>query len=221
MAGSDFFFLEMNTRIQVEHPVTEMVTGVDLVREQLRIALGFSALDGDLPPSPRGHAIECRISAEDPKREFLPSMGRIESLEIPTGPGVRWDGGVRVGFEVGPHYDPLLGKLVVHAENRARAIERMRAALEELRIDGLQTTQSYHLAVLSEPDFRAGDFSTGYVSEHADLLCTVDPELRKVAIAAAILCEDQLGRVGSRSSIDDPSARDRRLSSWVQAGREW
>ena len=96
LEGSDFFFLEMNTRIQVEHPVTEMVTGVDLVREQLRIALGCPALDGLDAPSPRGHALECRISAEDPQKDFLPSVGRVESLEIPMGPGIRWDGGIRV-----------------------------------------------------------------------------------------------------------------------------
>jgi acetyl-CoA carboxylase biotin carboxylase subunit len=221
LKGSDFFFLEMNTRIQVEHPVTEMVTGVDLVREQLRIALGYPALDGSDAPSPRGHALECRISAEDPQKDFLPSVGRVESLEIPMGPGIRWDGGIRVGFEVGLHYDPLLGKLIVHAENRARAIERMQVALEELWVDGLETTQAYHLSVLGEEDFREGDLSIEYVREHPELLRSVDPNLRKVAIATAVLCENHLDREVSAGAIKDKKVVGQRLSPWMQAGREW
>ncbi len=221
LEGSDFFFLEMNTRIQVEHPVTEMITGVDLVREQLRIALGYPALDGLDAPSPRGHALECRISAEDPQKDFLPSVGRVESLEIPMGPGIRWDGGIRVGFEVGLHYDPLLGKLIVHAENRARAIERMQVALEELWVDGLETTQAYHLSVLSEEDFRAGTLSIEYVQEHPELLRSVPPDLRKVAIATAVLCENHLDHEASLRVINNKKVVNRQLSPWVQAGREW
>ncbi len=221
LEGSDFFFLEMNTRIQVEHPVTEMITGVDLVREQLRIALGYPALNGLDAPSPRGHALECRISAEDPQKDFLPSVGRVESLEIPTGPGIRWDGGIRVGFEVGLHYDPLLGKLIVHAENRAQAIERMRVALEELWIDGLATTQAYHLSVLGEEDFQAGALSIEYVQEHPELLRLVPPDLQKVAIATAVLCENHLDHEASLGVSDNKKVVGRQLSPWVQAGREW
>jgi len=214
-----FYFLEMNTRIQVEHPVTEAVTGVDLVREQLRIARGLQALDGADPPEPRGHAIECRISAEDPARGFLPSTGRIEGIEIPTGPGVRWDGGIRTGFEVGLHYDPLLGKLIVHAADRARAIDRMRTALEELRIDGVETTQPYHLAVMSDADFRANDLSIRYVEEHPDLLSGVDADLFETAIGVAVLLE-----AGARGAVETKTTHaqgSRALSAWVREGRTW
>ncbi len=214
-----FFFLEMNTRIQVEHPVTEMVTGVDLVREQLRIARGEPALGGADVPEARGHAIECRISAEDPRRGFLPSTGRIAALEVPTGPGLRWDGGIREGFDVGPHYDPLLGKLIAHAADRARAIDRMRLALEELRIEGVDTTVPYHLAVLAEPDFRAGRLSVRYVEEHADLTRCADTELRDIAVAMAVLSEERR-RASGEPTAEGParSAAVRRpLPAWVRA----
>lgn len=165
--------------------------------------------------------MECRISAEDPQKDFLPSVGRVESLEIPTGPGIRWDGGIRVGFEVGLHYDPLLGKLIVHAENRAQAIERMRVALEELWIDGLATTQAYHLSVLGEEDFQAGALSIEYVQEHPELLRLVPPDLQKVAIATAVLCENHLDHEASLGVSDNKKVIGRQLSPWVQAGREW
>ena len=218
--GDEFFFLEMNTRIQVEHPVTEFVTGVDLVREQLRIAAGLPLLGGEDPPPPRGHAIECRINAEDPAADFLPSMGEIRRLEIPGGPGVRWDGGIRVGSSIGLHYDSLLGKLVVHAADREAAIRRMAAALEDLAIGGVETTIPWHLAVMDEPDYRANEISIRYVEDHADLERTIDPELRHVAIAAAVLLAD-----GSRGEVV-PGVRRRarhrggELSAWVRAGRE-
>ena len=218
--GGEFFFLEMNTRIQVEHPVTEFVTGVDLVREQLRIAAGLPLLGGAQPPHARGHAIECRINAEDPAADFLPSMGRIHRLEIPGGPGVRWDGGIRVGSSIGLHYDSLLGKLVVHAADRAAAIRRMRAALEGLAISGVETTIPWHLAVMAEPDYRANEISIRYVEDHPDLDRTIDPELRDVAVAAAVLLADgargKVAPVGPRGAKHRPGG----LSAWVRAGRE-
>ncbi len=220
----EFYFLEMNTRIQVEHPVTELVTGVDLVREQLRVARGERALEGGEPPAPRGHAIECRIGAEDPTRGFLPSSGRIEALDVPAGPGIRWDGGVRAGVTVGLHYDPLLGKLIVHAETRGRAIERMRTALAALRIEGVATTIPFHLAVMEEPDFRSGDLSIRYVEEHTDAEPAVDEGLRDVALAVALSFATASGEGAARvpSPSDLPSARrdPHELSAWIRALRD-
>ena len=217
--GGEFFFLEMNTRIQVEHPVTELITGVDLVREQLRIAAGLALLGGDDPPAARGHAIECRINAEDPAAGFLPSSGCIHHLETPTGPGVRWDGGVREGSSIGLHYDSLLGKLVVHAADRAAAIRRMRAALENLVIVGVETTVPYHLAVLDEADYVANEISIRYVEDHPDLGCAPDAGARDVAVAAAVLLAD-----GARAEVASGEGRgarnrDRGLSAWVRAER--
>jgi acetyl-CoA carboxylase biotin carboxylase subunit len=194
--SGEFFFLEMNTRIQVEHPVTEFVTGVDLVQEQLRIAAGLPLAAEVRPDWPVGHSIECRISGEDPFNEFYPSTGRIRTLEVPCGPGVRWDGGIVEHFEVGLHYDPLLGKLIVHAPTRELAILRMRRALRELQIEGLRTTQPFHLAVLDEPDFREGDISIRYLEKHPELLNGADGDwqARAAAVAAVLLEHRSRGR---------------------------
>ncbi|MDE2664002.1 MAG: acetyl-CoA carboxylase biotin carboxylase subunit [Gemmatimonadota bacterium] len=219
--GREFFFLEMNTRIQVEHPVTELVTGVDLVRQQLRVARGLPLLGGGAPPAARGHAIECRINAEDPTAGFVPSTGRIDRLEVPTGPGVRWDGGIRNGSEVGPHYDSLLGKLVVHASDREAAIRRMRSALEGLVIGGVETTVPWHLAVMDEPDYRMNDLSIRYVEEHPGLGETADPELRDVAMAAAVLLTDRERPRVVSGGARRPRGEGNGLSAWVRAGREW
>jgi len=224
--GGEFFFLEMNTRLQVEHPVTEFVTGVDLVREQLRIAQGERALGGASTPQARGHAIECRISAEDPDRGFLPSTGTIEALEVPAGPGVRWDGGVRVGSRIGLDYDPLLGKLIVHAQDRPSAIDRMRTALENLRIDGVATTTPFHLAAMREADFRSGEFSVRYVDEHRTLLENGESTAHEVALAAAMYFEErsrahhgaELGTPHDPRSRRDGSGRE--VSAWVRAIRD-
>jgi acetyl-CoA carboxylase biotin carboxylase subunit len=190
--NGEFFFLEMNTRIQVEHPVTELVTGVDLVGWQIRIAAG-DELDVDLDPAwPLGHAIECRISGEDPFAGFYPSTGRIESLYVPTGPGVRWDGGIARGFDVGLHYDPLLAKLIVHAPTRELAILRMRRALRELQIEGIRTTQPFHLSVMDEPDFRQDNLSIRYIEEHPDLFRDGSAGWQPWAAAvAAVLLEEE------------------------------
>jgi len=188
----EFYFLEMNTRIQVEHPVTELVTGVDLVQWQLRIAAGerLDFTQGDVAFT--GHAIECRITSEDPYQGFLPSTGRIEYLDLPSGPGVRWDGGVAAGFEVSLFYDPLLGKLIVHGPDREEAIERMRRALGELRIVGVETSAPFHEAVMVEPDFRSGNFDIAYLEKHPELtgLAPAEDELRLMALTAALLEEE-------------------------------
>ncbi len=218
----EYFFLEMNTRIQVEHPVTEMVTGVDLVREQLRVASGKRALAGADAPSARGHAIECRISAEDPVEGFLPSTGRIDALETPAGGGVRWDAGVRAGTEIGLHYDPLMAKLIVHAEDREAAIDRMREALRELRVEGVSTTAPFHLAVMADPDFRSGDFSIRYVEEHPDLLVTTRDSWLDVALAAAVLFEESSSP--ARGTVENARSEatggmSRQISAWARAVR--
>jgi acetyl-CoA carboxylase biotin carboxylase subunit len=161
-----FFFLEVNTRLQVEHPVTEMTTGLDLVRCQIEIAAGLplSLRPEDLLP--RGHAIECRLYAEDPLRAFLPSPGRIELLREPRGPGIRFDGGVVTGSEVSVHYDPILAKVVAHGPTRDAAIARMIRALEECAIVGVATPIELLIDVLRSEPFRAGRTHTGFLEEH-------------------------------------------------------
>ncbi len=166
----EFWFLEMNTRLQVEHPVTELVSGIDLVREQLRVASGeplsFTQDDIDL----RGHAIEVRINAEDPAEgRFLPSPGTITTLVPPQGFGVRWDGGYQGGDEVSQFYDNLVGKLIVWGDTRDTAIDRMIRALEEMEIEGIATTIPADLAILRHPDFRAAEHSTKWVEDRLDL----------------------------------------------------
>jgi acetyl-CoA carboxylase biotin carboxylase subunit len=159
----EFYFLEMNTRLQVEHPVTEMVWGVDLVKEQLRIAQGekLSFTQQDLKRL--GHAIECRIYAEDPSRKFAPSPGLIRYINLPEGPGVRNDQGVYPGYTVPVFYDPMLSKLIVHAPTRAEAIARMRRALSEYRVEGIMTTIPFFNFIMNNPDFAAANFDTGFI----------------------------------------------------------
>jgi len=158
-----FYFLEMNTRVQVEHPVTEMVTGIDIVQEQLRVAAGerLSYRQGDV--TLRGHAIECRINAEDPARGFAPSPGRVTRWAPPAGPGVRLDTHCSEGYLVPPYYDSMIGKLIVRGENRAQSIERMAAALAGFAVEGVQTTIPFHRAALEQPDFRAAQITTRWV----------------------------------------------------------
>src|SRR5688500_5844272 len=150
----EFYFLEMNTRLQVEHPVTEMVWGVDLVKEQLRVARGetLSFRQEDLVPA--GHAIECRIYAEDPARKFAPSPGLIRSINLPQGPGIRNDDGVYAGYTVPVFYDPMLSKLIAHGNSRDEAIGRMRRALTEYRVEGIMTTIPFFTFIMNHPDFR-------------------------------------------------------------------
>ena len=157
-----FYFMEMNTRIQVEHPVTEMVTGVDLVKAQLRIAAGEPLPLSQADVHLSGHSLECRINAEDPDR-FLPSPGRLTNFRPPGGPGVRVDSHAYVGYVVPPYYDSLLGKVIVHAHDRGEAIARMQRALDEMQIQGVQTTIPFHQKVLRHPDFLAGRTSTRFL----------------------------------------------------------
>ncbi len=192
-----FYFLEMNTRIQVEHPVTELVTGIDLVQWQIRVAAGEALPFRQEDIGWTGHAIECRITSEDPANSFLPSTGRIQMLEVPGGPGVRWDGGIAPGYEVGLFYDPMLAKLIVHGPTRLDAIERMKRALAELRVVGVDTSVPFHLRVMDEPEFRAGNLDIKYLDKHeAELLAPVEDEetIRVAALAAALLEEEGRAR---------------------------
>jgi acetyl-CoA carboxylase biotin carboxylase subunit len=161
---SNIYFMEMNTRIQVEHPVTEAVTGIDIIKEQIKLSAGFPLEYKQARIKPSGHAIECRINAEDPER-FIPSPGRITYLSLPGGPGVRVDTAIYTGYVIPSHYDSLIAKLIVHGKDREEAIARMRRALDEFIIEGVKTTIPFHKKVLNNPDFIKGDFNTTFVEK--------------------------------------------------------
>jgi acetyl-CoA carboxylase biotin carboxylase subunit len=216
-----FYFLEMNTRIQVEHPVTEFVTGIDLVQWQLRIAAGEKLTFGEAI-SPRGWAIECRITSEDPAHGFLPSTGRIGYLHVPSGPGVRWDSGVEAGSEVGLFYDPLLAKLIVWAATREQAVARMRRALLELTIDGIETSREFHVRVMEDEEFRRGAIEVQWLERRLPSLIGAAPtveERRTASIVAALIAEqERLGRSGP------PAARAAAAAPampWSHQAAEW
>jgi acetyl-CoA carboxylase biotin carboxylase subunit len=186
-----FFFLEMNTRLQVEHPITEMVTGLDLVQWQIRIARGERLdLEPDALLTPNGHAIECRIYAEDPDNHFLPSPGRIVALRAPAGPGIRDDSGATAGLEVPIFYDPMISKLVAWAEDRPRAIARMRRALGEYVVAGIKTTVPFFTWLLDQPEFVGGRFHTTFLDEllasrNGRPFVEPTPEIEEIAVMAA------------------------------------
>jgi acetyl-CoA carboxylase biotin carboxylase subunit len=216
----EFFFLEMNTRLQVEHPVTEFVTGIDLVAWQLRVAGGEPLDFRQEDVRFTGHAIECRLTSEDPYRGFLPSTGTVTHLQVPTGPGVRWDGGIQAGFQVSLHYDPLLAKLIVHGATRAAAIARMARALDELVVVGVDTSAPFHREVMGEADFQNGDLTIRYVEDHPDLVNggRDQAHLRAAALAAALLEEED--RVRHRTPRIGGGSRDA-MSAWQSSGWPW
>ena len=187
----DFYFLEMNTRLQVEHPVTEWVTGVDLVAWQIHVAQG-GTLPFLKPIEPRGHAIEVRVYAEDPATNFMPSPGRIQYLRVPGGPAVRDDSGVYAGYTVPNFYDPMISKLSVWAPTRPEAIARMRRALAEYVVKGITTNLSYLDAIVAHPEFASGDYDTGFLGRnHQALLGTEDPKLTDASVMAAAVFAHQ------------------------------
>jgi acetyl-CoA carboxylase biotin carboxylase subunit len=220
-----YYFLEMNTRLQVEHPITEMVTGVDIVKEQLAVASGRKLRWRQEDIQVKGHAIECRINAENPYNNFLPEAGRVTDLTEPTGPGVRLESGIYAGFEVSLYYDPLLAKLVVWGENRAEAILRMRRALEEYRIGGIHTTISFHQQVMDSTRFQGGQFDIGFVDGPDGFRMSTAPsrDMARVAAIAAALAEHEKGQQAVILQAGNPQGPSEqngiRLSPWKIAGR--
>jgi len=215
----NFYFLEMNTRLQVEHPVTELVTGIDLVQWQMRIASGERLPFKQDDIVPRGWAIECRITSEDPANGFLPSTGTISYLHVPAGPGVRWDSGIEIGSEVGLYYDPMLAKLIVHAPTREAAVERMHRALLELTIEGVDTSRDFQLRVMEDADFRSGAIEIQWLERRLDSLTHATPpaELtRKAAIIAALIA-DRDRRAPARPT--SPSGGAPSQDAWTRVAR--
>ncbi|MFM1872761.1 MAG: acetyl-CoA carboxylase biotin carboxylase subunit, partial [Planctomycetota bacterium] len=207
-----FYFLEMNTRLQVEHPVTEMRFGVDLVREQIRVAAGETVAP---VPEPRGHAIEVRVNAEDPNTYF-PSLGRITRINLPGGPGVRMDSALYRGLEVTPYYDSMLAKLVVHAADRAQAIERCERAIRELRIVGVSTSLPVALRVLRNAEFRGGDYDTG-ILERVDRAHD-EEALERAMLAAAAARFLTVERAGAAVEQAAGTSHDA-TPAWAALGR--
>ena len=220
----DFYFLEMNTRLQVEHPVTELVTGLDLVREQIRVAAGLPLSFTQDEVRWTGHAVECRVYAEDPERDFMPSPGRITHLRVPAGPGVRDDGGVYQGAEVSIYYDPLVSKLAAWGRTRAEAIERMRRALSEYTVGGIKTTLPFFREVMRDEEFAAGRLDTGFIprfnerraaeSSRADEPSHEEIVRRDMAAIAAALAYSESERRGPQ-----PQPSQAEPSRWKMAGR--
>ena len=214
----NFYFLEMNTRLQVEHPVTESVIGRDLVHEQIRVAAGMKLSIAQEDVVIRGHALECRIYAEDPANNFLPSPGRITGLFVPAGPGIRNDSGIYEGWEVPVYYDSLLAKLIVWAENREAALSRLARALDEYTVEGVHTSLGFFKQVVANPEFRAGDFDTGFIDrflskepsrgvlapETADSNSTVRSDM--AALAAVLSARRQAAK---ESLVTGPGNRSR------------
>ena len=208
----NFYFLEMNTRLQVEHPVTELVTGLDLVQWQLRIAAGEALTVRQEDVRWTGSAIECRIYAEDPERQFLPSPGRITRLEEPAGPGVRLDSGIYEGWDVPVEYDPLLAKLAVWGPSREVAVARMKRALGEYVIAGIATNLAFFGEIMDDAQFRAGALSTAFLDEFfaRRKMSAASPEAEAVAALVAVLGRRKVN--GERAN--GPA------SAWLQTGRE-
>jgi acetyl-CoA carboxylase, biotin carboxylase subunit len=209
-----FYFLEMNTRLQVEHPITEMVTGIDLVERQIRVAEG-GRIEPQAPPL-RGAAVECRVYAEDPARNFLPAPGFIKRMVPPGGPGVRDDSGVYAGFAIPMEYDPMISKLVAWGENRAQALSRMVRALDEYQLTGVHTNIAFLKAVLRHPEFQAGSYDTHFILKHRDaLLESGGAGSETEALAAAAVLAWQADQTGPAISFTARMA----ASPWKMAGR--
>lgn len=220
-AERNFYFLEMNTRLQVEHPVTELVTGVDLVREQIRIAAGERLTIKQEDVRWTGSSIECRVYAEDPEKNFLPSPGKITRLKTPSGPGVRDDSGVYEGWEVPLFYDPMISKLATWGATRDEAIARMQRALGEYHVGGIRTTIPFFQAVLDDEEFRRGEIDTGYIArflERQKSKAEAEPnDLSGAQIAAAIVAAISFTKQTQQSSSS--AVQLEKVSRWKMAGR--
>ena len=213
----NYYFLEMNTRLQVEHPVTEMATGIDIVAEQIRIARGRQLSYTQEQIRFNGHAIECRVNAEDPFNGFLPSTGRITHSLLPTGPGVRVDTGVYPGFEITPFYDPMIAKLIVWGETRAQAILRMRRALEEYRIVGVRTNIPFHQTLMDSHRFMGGQFDTRFVEERFTMNDSAERDATSAEIAAILAT--LVAHQESERSAHIVRRGERDTSNWKWVGR--
>ncbi|MEO5568651.1 MAG: ATP-grasp domain-containing protein, partial [Gemmatimonadaceae bacterium] len=221
-ADGNYYFLEMNTRLQVEHPVTELVTGIDLVQWQLRVAAGEKLPFKQEDIVPRGWAIECRITSEDPANGFLPSTGKVTFLHVPAGPGVRWDSGIEVGSEVGLFYDPMLAKLIVWAPTRADAIARMHRALLELTIEGVETSRDFHLRVMEDEEFRAGKIEIQWLERRLPSLVGAQPPKaveKTAAVIAALIAERDRSSPKRIAGSSGNAAQTTPVSGWARAAR--
>ena len=213
----NFYFLEMNTRLQVEHPITELVTGIDIVKEQIRVARGRTLSYKQDEIVFNGHAIECRINAEDPFNNFMPSTGRITHSLIPTGPGVRVDTGVYPGFEITPFYDPMIAKLIVWGETRAQAILRMRRALEEYRIVGVRTNIPFHQMLMDSTRFMGGQYDTRFVEERFSM--DEPEETRQANMETAAILATLVAHRETERSANIVMRNERDTSNWKWVGR--
>ncbi len=211
-----FYFLEMNTRLQVEHPVTELVTGVDIVQEQLRIARGRSLAYTQQDIKMEGWAIECRINAEDPYNNYLPSTGQITAMTLPGGPGIRVDTGVDVGSEITPYYDSMISKLICYGKTRGEAIVRMLRALEEYHIMGVKTNIPFHMHLINSHRFQAGKFDTKFVEEKFSMEDRFADNQLEAAIMATLMAH-RAGQKASQISSQDGNAQAG--NAWKLAGR--
>jgi len=213
----NFFFLEMNTRLQVEHPITEAVTGVDIVKEQIRIARGRTLSFTQADVQMNGWALECRVNAEDPYSNFMPSTGKISHLLLPTGPGVRVDTGVFPGSEISPYYDSLISKLIVFGQTRAEAILRMRRALEEYKIVGVRTNIPFHQKLMDSHRFMAGQFDTQFVEKHFDM--ETSGRARKPLPEIAAIFATLVAHQDTERSTHVIQRNERDTSNWKWVGR--
>ena len=212
-----FYFLEMNTRLQVEHPVTELVTGIDLVREQISVARGEKLSFAQEDISWDTHAIECRVYAEDPENNFLPSPGKITRLRVPQGNGVRDDGGIYEGSEISIYYDPMISKLAVYGKNRNEAIDRLRRALREYEVGGIKTTLPFFREVVEDEEFVAGNLDTAFISRFNERKKQkeISPETRDLALIASVLALGEKQNAGAAQTSEVRQTE----SHWAKAGR--
>jgi len=207
----NFYFLEMNTRVQVEHPVTEMITGFDIVKWMVRIANGEKLPFKQKDLSINGWAVECRVYAEDPETNFMPSPGHLKYVKAPSGPGIRDDSSIYSGYEVTSYYDPMLSKLVVWAESREAAIDKMASALREYIVLGVKTNIGFLIRVMNNEEFRQGKFDTGFIERHPELLIPGKVDIEPALIAAALAVED-----GEETIESDKGPQ----SNWKLLGRK-
>jgi acetyl/propionyl-CoA carboxylase alpha subunit len=218
---NNYYFLEMNTRLQVEHPVTELTTGIDIVKEQIAIAAGRKLRYKQADIVPNGWAIECRITAEDPNNNFMPSSGRVSYLKEPTGPGVRVESSLYEGMEISLYYDPMIAKLVVWGETRAEAILRMRRALNEYRIGGVRTSIPFHQEIMDSTEFIWGTFDTSFLSRRRVAAHRAPPEehVQLAAVVAVLLAHEEGRQAAMHVGSGNGNGDGEEAGFWKQAGR--